>query len=275
MDKQYKIGDFDKFFQISADTLRFYEKAGLIKPVLTEGSKYRKYHYDHFGRIAHLRELRYMGFSIKELQELWELESTNQYLEALDRKHAENEALIQQLQESNEALELRRRNLAAHLKKRGTSEIIDIPPLRYVPHIIRSGQENTEHIEENFKTIAGEQGWRALIDSSAIAVCFKEEHLLNPNNNEHSWGLVINAKKISIDTAPKDSVPAVSCLVLYPEDYISIDNVQSLKTLAINACKKENCTVMGDAYFLLLHSLEKEDPTKLLGVFFVPVEQNK
>lgn len=53
---------------LSAHTLRYYEKCGLIDPVERDANKYRIYHEHDIGRIHMLVCLRRTGMSIADMQ---------------------------------------------------------------------------------------------------------------------------------------------------------------------------------------------------------------
>ena len=66
----YKIGELAEYFGVSTDTVRFYEKKGLLTAVRDEENNYRQYNREDlifFGYLVHLRQ---MGVSLEELQKL-------------------------------------------------------------------------------------------------------------------------------------------------------------------------------------------------------------
>ena len=56
-------------FQVSTDTLRFYEKVGLISPTHNRRNGYRVYGPDEFSTISIVLELRRMGLSIEHIKD--------------------------------------------------------------------------------------------------------------------------------------------------------------------------------------------------------------
>jgi DNA-binding transcriptional MerR regulator len=59
---------------LSAHTLRYYERIGLIHPIEREGNTRRRYTADDVGWIDFLLKLRATGMSIKEMQRYAELQ---------------------------------------------------------------------------------------------------------------------------------------------------------------------------------------------------------
>lgn len=59
---------------LSAHTLRYYERIGLIHPIRREGNSHRHYTSDDVGWIEFLLKLRATGMSIKDMQKYAELQ---------------------------------------------------------------------------------------------------------------------------------------------------------------------------------------------------------
>ena len=71
MTKYYQIGETAKLFNISVQTLRFYEKKGLIAPEYTDPvTKYRYYSPKQFHYIDRIHYLKSLGLSLGEIKEI-------------------------------------------------------------------------------------------------------------------------------------------------------------------------------------------------------------
>lgn len=46
-----KIGEVNKIYGVSLDTLRYYDKIGLLKPIVDPNNSYRYYSLDHLDRL--------------------------------------------------------------------------------------------------------------------------------------------------------------------------------------------------------------------------------
>lgn len=65
-----KIGELAKATATKIETVRFYEKAGLLPvPARTSGN-YRSYGNDHLQRLSFIRRARDLGFSLDDVREL-------------------------------------------------------------------------------------------------------------------------------------------------------------------------------------------------------------
>lgn len=68
MKEFYKIGEISKLYNIGTDSLRYYEKIGILKPKRGDNG-YRLYSINEIRTLNVLRELRLIGFSVKEIGE--------------------------------------------------------------------------------------------------------------------------------------------------------------------------------------------------------------
>ncbi len=71
-----KIGELAQHAGISRDTLRFYEKHGLITPSNRTDSGYRLYSKSDVLRISFILSAKEVGFTLNEVHQLLELEVT-------------------------------------------------------------------------------------------------------------------------------------------------------------------------------------------------------
>ena len=88
------IGRLAKLANVSIDTIRFYEKAGLLAPHVRRPSGFREYSQLDLKQLRFIRRGRLLGFSLEEIGELLALESgqgsatsvVQQKLRVIDRK---------------------------------------------------------------------------------------------------------------------------------------------------------------------------------------------
>ena len=59
----FKIGELSKLFDIGVDSIRYYEKVGILHPVRNDENNYRMYTIDDVRRLALIRELLGLSFS--------------------------------------------------------------------------------------------------------------------------------------------------------------------------------------------------------------------
>ena len=93
MDATLTISDAAAKSGISAHTLRYWERAGLLQPVTRNGSGHRRYAEDDLERIKFLTKLRATGMPIRQVRRYAELlnggDDTNEERLALLEAHRE------------------------------------------------------------------------------------------------------------------------------------------------------------------------------------------
>ena len=67
-ERNFRIGELSKLFHISVDSIRYYEKVGILHPVRNPENNYRFYTMEDFRRVALLRELLGLGFSTEQIR---------------------------------------------------------------------------------------------------------------------------------------------------------------------------------------------------------------
>ena len=68
-----RIGDLAAKAGVSTQTIRFYERKGLVSPKSRSGAGYRQYASGAVERIRFIRQAQEIGFSLREIQELLSL----------------------------------------------------------------------------------------------------------------------------------------------------------------------------------------------------------
>ena len=71
--KPFTIGQVAKLSSVGVETVRFYERKGLITEPPRKESGYRQYPQDAIRRIQFIRSAKELGFSLKEISELLSL----------------------------------------------------------------------------------------------------------------------------------------------------------------------------------------------------------
>ena len=108
MTKRLKIGEVAQRCEVSTDTLRYYEKRGLIEePERFESSGYRAFSPEVIERIAFIDRAQQLGFTLGEIKELLALRADDEASCAEIRELAESKArqIRQQITELREILE--------------------------------------------------------------------------------------------------------------------------------------------------------------------------
>ena len=109
MDATLTISDAAQKSGISAHTLRYWERAGLIQPVTRNGSGHRRYAEEDLDRIRFLTKLRATGMPIRQVR---------MYAELLNGGDDTNEERLALLEAHREAVQARLDETAGHLELR-------------------------------------------------------------------------------------------------------------------------------------------------------------
>ena len=64
----YKIGEFSKALAVTTDTLRYYEKNGILSPSGRSNSGYRLYSEDDFRCMQFIVRAKSIGFELDKIQ---------------------------------------------------------------------------------------------------------------------------------------------------------------------------------------------------------------
>ncbi|HET9253365.1 MAG TPA: heavy metal-responsive transcriptional regulator [Candidatus Eisenbacteria bacterium] len=114
MSQGLKTGELAKLAGVGVETLRFYERRGLLAKPGRTPSGYRQYPSGDVERVRFIRRARDLGFSLAEIRHFFDLASEPggdcvDLCDAVDAKLEELERQIQELQSKRRALAKLRR----------------------------------------------------------------------------------------------------------------------------------------------------------------------
>ncbi len=98
----YRIGDISKQLGLTADTLRYYEKIGLLQNIHRTASGIRIYNDKNISRLKFIQRAQKMNFTLAEIKDLLQMREDPQHARAevrelSHRKLAEIEIHLQDL----------------------------------------------------------------------------------------------------------------------------------------------------------------------------------
>lgn len=106
----YSIGRISKICDISIQTLRYYDKMGILKPnIINEENNYRYYSHKQILHIKIIQQLRELDFSLAEIKRFIQREDSSVILRLLVQKKVEIKNKITSLMKIED-------KLAAHIK---------------------------------------------------------------------------------------------------------------------------------------------------------------
>lgn len=104
------IGDVAKLADVHIETLRYYERRGLVARPPRSMANYRLYSEDAVRRVRFIKHAQELGFSLKEIQELLSLRAAPRTRCAAVRQRAQ--AKINDIEEKIRALHAMKKALA-------------------------------------------------------------------------------------------------------------------------------------------------------------------
>ncbi|NMA24219.1 MAG: MerR family transcriptional regulator, partial [Clostridiales bacterium] len=141
----YKIGKVSDLFNVSVQTLRFYEKIGLFSPALIEESTgYRYYSWEQFERLRNILFLRDFGLPLKDIKHQLEIEHSAEYKELLEEYSQTLEKRIREDTKLKKYIDQKIKNLelARYLPKNKTLFLL-YPSLKALKHECVIGSQAT------------------------------------------------------------------------------------------------------------------------------------
>ncbi|MGX4598101.1 MerR family transcriptional regulator [Faecalimicrobium sp. JNUCC 81] len=73
------IGEVSNIFNISRETLRYYDKIGILTPEIDTNNKYRYYQFKHLEKLSLVLGIKLLGISLSDIRETIESEDLNKY----------------------------------------------------------------------------------------------------------------------------------------------------------------------------------------------------
>ncbi len=150
----FKIGELSKLYNIGVDSIRYYEKVGILNPIRNEQNNYRMYTTEDLRKLTMIRELLNLDFCTDQIREFdenrnisnteqmlhEELRIVNEHIRSLKEKKANLKARLQSLSDakSNPATEtitlehLPERNIFMLSPERIPDNYIDYSLIKYM-----------------------------------------------------------------------------------------------------------------------------------------------
>lgn len=191
MEKYFKIGEISRMYHIGADSLRYYEKLGILRPKRGE-NQYRFYRTEDIWRLNVIRELRGLGFSMEQIGVY-----LKEHNVSTTRMMLEDELCI--IQKKQEVLRRLQRNVKERVhmlakcgeKEMGKVELCRLPD-RYC-HYIEEGYRQDEEMDVLIKRLLNKNPETLyIIGSNRIGSIIPEESARSNRCREYSGVFIID-----------------------------------------------------------------------------------
>ncbi len=142
--RMYKIGELAKNMHVSLDFIRFYEKKGLITPVIDEKNHYHYYHISQSEIIFKIQQYRRLGFSANDTVKLMKSAGKADLIQMYDTRAA---ALARDIQMSTCSIQYLNFLKTALSTPNGTWYITRRPSFWFLPHT-----KDDDYLDDPFVT---------------------------------------------------------------------------------------------------------------------------
>lgn len=169
---EFSIGEMSKLHNISIQTLRYYDKIGLLKPALiNEKNNYRYYTIDQFIVIDMIKHCKLMGLSLEEIKALVGTDITPESIyKLLSQQQKSINDKIKELNEVKKHIEFLKGRVGVSLEKSlGRVMIEEYEDQEFISYDYRS--ENINELEINLrKTLVDVEKKYGMLNSEIILV---------------------------------------------------------------------------------------------------------
>lgn len=127
--KTFKIGELCKLFEIGADSIRYYEKVGILHPLRDENNNYRLYTIEDVRKITLIRELLNLNFTTEQIRQYDENRNLAVTLELLTKELSIADEELKKCQEKRQNIKQRLQTIQNLSNLPATEEIhiLDLP----------------------------------------------------------------------------------------------------------------------------------------------------
>lgn len=99
MKKRYRIGELSKIKNIDAQTLRYYDKIGILSPeIVDEKNNYRYYSLEQFIEVDRIKFYKILGLSLEEIKKFKDIQHVDEALETLKFQKEQIDSKIKKMQ---------------------------------------------------------------------------------------------------------------------------------------------------------------------------------
>ncbi|MBU3093701.1 MerR family transcriptional regulator [Clostridium sp. CM028] len=246
MGTNFSIGEMSKLQNISVQTLRYYDKIGLLKPsYIDEKSRYRYYSAKHFVILNSIKQCKAMGLSLDEIKELIEnYTSFDSILNIISKQKEMIDTKIKDLNAVKNNISFLEKRIKNSLKE-GINDVF----IKYNKERKFKKYNNTKRYTEEFEInlseilVSMEQKYSSSIKELAFAVSYEDIKKYNEliYNNMLINGFECVTNDDNLITLPKGEYITLN----FDDDYN--DTSKYYKSL-IEYIDRNNIEVSGDFY---------------------------
>lgn len=246
MKDQFLIGELAALFQISTDTLRYYDRIGLIRPDVVGANGYRYYSLRNFFKLSRILFLRDLDLPLEEIKGYMDDKNAEKLVELLMHKQVELDQKIQSM--TNLRSKIQQKLDLIHSGNQSEQHVhIKSLPERHVLYMSSSDQRETTSVKETLKTYGHLLKYSSWITEGQIYTSVSEDQLKVRAFHQFEYIFEL-AESESMSTPQLRTLPAsdYACLI-FKGPYSDIDHHYHLLLNWIDA----------HGYHVIGHSIEK------------------
>jgi DNA-binding transcriptional MerR regulator len=263
----YRIGEFCKEFGISPETLKFYDRNGILKPAWKDESSYRYYGGYQSVHLAEYYFLSQIGFTLNESKELLQTGSLEEFINQFEKKHFALEEELRQRQAVFSKLGEKLENLRR--VSQGESWYLEPMPEGYFCVPIRKKEGYTWWKDGGLPEI-----WQR------VELKIPPDFDFQLKDVQHVWGCMISAQSMTHNSENYrlEQIPKGRCFLYYHSIPVDYDEEGKLSSKVwdfqapLSVMKQHNLRPRGDFYQQRLCVTHEAEGAFVQVVTRIPVE---
>lgn len=270
MKELYKINEVAKIYNVSTDTLRFYDKMKLLSPWVVGENGYRYYSKAQFEIISTIMLLRSMGTSIKDIKELLDADKPDKIKNELsNRIRIIDEEILRLTELKEHALSLN--NMIDKASGETCVFMEEVPKLWMFSK--KFGEEDELDIDEILKVNRlAKKDW---VSFAGIVSTVSIDNLLKGDFHTYDRYGYLSEHSCNVESPYLEVIPARKCVVsiarVCSTEHIEID---SAYRAAIDYINENGLKIAGEAIernILDLYGDDSKNPIMYFKIY-IPVE---
>jgi DNA-binding transcriptional MerR regulator len=206
----YKIGEIAEILGVTRDTLRYYEKRGIVRPVKDAENDYRYYDFWDVNFLLDCLWYRAFDFSLEQVADMFKMDSCHDISDMFRKKEDEYRAVIRR----NELLLERSEHQRAEIAR--VDRLLGQCTLAMCPAHILYFNRYTEDFANSPKLNRLSREWLGLMPFTHRYFEISADDLLHEDGRDYRWGLELSsyyAEKLRVKIeAPIEYRPSVQCV---------------------------------------------------------------
>jgi len=212
MKEFYTIGEVAKIYNVSTDTLRFYDKIGLLSPWHKGDNGYRYYSKAQFEIISTIMLLRNMGTPVKNLRDALYSSSHDKIDAELERYSRSVDEEIARLQSLKREAEILRENIK-FLPKGATESEVTNPEITTLPDMWMFSKQFGSEDELDIEQIlyVNQLAKRDWTTRAGIISTITRDNLINHNFHTYDRYGYLSETAVEVDSPFLEKIPSRLC----------------------------------------------------------------